>query len=439
MSILRRHDTKYPAPHLRRYGLYSAMALLAMFATMDSVCSVSYEDAPRPEVRCDAPYRSEGNGCGRLCAAGFWSIATADDVRAELDSGASVKKTDADGYSPLHLAAECSGDSDLIALLLDAGADENRKGPKSTRPLHLAAGYADGESVRLLIEAGADIEARTWKLERTPLHFAVFGDNSEAVRILLEQGADLQAEDGPLHRTPVDWAWRVHASLETVEILIDFGASVEPDDEGITSPLHVAAISEAPPEVIMLLVSRGAPINATNWNGETPLRTAYRYRSAILTREVLWALSRPINEKDSRGWTLLHLAVDRAPHPPIVRYVLEQGADPNLQDLDGRTPLHLIATRARSVVPNDEPAPPIIDLLLEYGAELEVADQEGRRPLHWAARLGNRSAIVALLEHGASVSAQTNAGETPCDLAAEIRDQTQREDALAALGCRDQR
>ena len=59
----------------------------------------------------------------------------------------------------------------------------------------------------------------------------------------------------------------------------------------------------------------------------------------------------------------------------------------------------------------------MIELLLEYGANIDVQDMRGWTPLHKAA--DNKTRKLSLLNHGADPQAQTNNGKTPIQLANE--------------------
>ncbi len=56
--------------------------------------------------------------------------------------------------------------------------------------------------------------------------------------------------------------------------------------------------------------------------------------------------------------------------------MLDEGADPNLVECDGWSPLHLAARNGHLEVTK---------LLLEHGANLEQRDSRGLTPLDWAA------------------------------------------------------
>jgi ankyrin repeat protein len=59
----------------------------------------------------------------------------------------------------------------------------------------------------------------------------------------------------------------------------------------------------------------------------------------------------------------------------VVRMILERGADPTVQDKDGRTPLHEASLWGHVEV---------VRMILERGADPTVQDKDGRTPLHLA-------------------------------------------------------
>jgi len=61
---------------------------------------------------------------------------------------------------------------------------------------------------------------------------------------------------------------------------------------------------------------------------------------------------------------------------PLVRFLLDVGADPNAVNDEGNSPLHIIAYWM-----GDEMESPLADLLLEYGADLEQVNLKKETPL----------------------------------------------------------
>ncbi|MYF30374.1 MAG: hypothetical protein F4029_11050 [Gammaproteobacteria bacterium] len=86
--------------------------------------------------------------------------------------------------------------------------------------------------------------------------------------------------------------------------------------------------------------------------------------------------------------TLLHHDANHG-HGAKVRILLAHGADPNVLDAAGRTPLHLLGARGTG---RDA-----IRALARAGADLHVRDDAGHTPLDYARRAGQRSAERELL------------------------------------------
>jgi ankyrin len=119
-------------------------------------------------------------------------------------------------------------------------------------------------------------------------------------------------------------------------------------------------------------------------------------------------------EKDGRIG-VLHVAA-QAGHADIVALLLSRGANVNIVDKLGDTPLATALGEAVfSLKRNVEYS--VAELLIASGANVRHADKSGMTPLHLAAKSGGQRVAQLLLDRGADVNAVDQNAETPLDVA----------------------
>ncbi len=95
------------------------------------------------------------------------------------------------------------------------------------------------------------------------IHQAVFDGNIAAVKQHLDAGAEVDAKDDKFVGTFLHWA-AAGGQNEIVELLIAKGADVNATDGDGDTPLHLAGNNTATKEVAELLIAKGADVNAMN-------------------------------------------------------------------------------------------------------------------------------------------------------------------------------
>jgi ankyrin repeat protein len=154
-----------------------------------------------------------------------------------LKAGVDPNSGAEEGQSALMTAA-AAGKPEAVRVLLKHGANVNATEPfKGQTALMWAASHGNAGAEGELIEFGAQVKAKS-KSGFTPLLFAVRNGHVGAAKMLLEHGADVNdvASDGT---NALNMAV-VNAYFELASVLLDFGANPNmPDPRG--SALHTIA------------------------------------------------------------------------------------------------------------------------------------------------------------------------------------------------------
>jgi ankyrin repeat protein len=314
-----------------------------------------------------------------------------------------------------------AGDLLVVEALLNENPQRvNQRDEDGRTPLIYAAWGGDLRISELLVNRGADIEAQD-RDGRGPLLYAVDGGHDTVTSFLLGKGARIQ--DPSIILNAARWPG-------VLNLVIQAGADVRASGRYGRTALHYAADAYAV-EAIGLLLEHGSDPNAQDQNGMTALhywaldppmhanRASYesKAREAI---SILLSSRANIDAKAADGHTPLSLAVERST-TGIVRYLLENGANPN-RGADP-PPLHA-ATFGLKL--------DIVEILIAHGADVKARDRYDSTVLHWLAwscggpqqartrehRMVRQTIGRLLLGHGAELKAENALGETAVEEAA---------------------
>ena len=385
----------------------------------------------------------------------------ADTAVMLLKAGANVNAVNRYGVSPLLQACE-NGDAGMVKLLLDAGADVNAtlKGGETT--LMLASRSGDAEAVTMLLTRGVNPNARE-RLGQTALMWAAAEGHTAIVRRLIQAGADINAtvDSGltaflfAVREGRLDAAKAFLAAGVDVNAMMQRPVGSRSAVTGRTSPL-LLAVQNAHFDLAIALVDAGADPN-DHRTGFTPLHMIPGVRkpdssdgsdgaaphgagllsSLEFVRELVkrganvdfrlpkGAPKYPATSSTigTEGATPMLFAADRS-DVPLIRLLLELGADPLIPNLNNTTPLMAAAglgTREGLEEAGEESeAVEAVTILLDRGADINAIDNNGDTAMHGAA-LNNYPRVVNLLaERGADPkiwSKPNKAGRTPLFIA----------------------
>jgi uncharacterized protein len=240
----------------------------------------------------------------------------ADAVQRLLAAGASRLARNAQGETPLAVAAK-AGRGPIVEMLLKSAAPEERRqidmpDARGSTPLMLAIHAGRPPIARTLLEAGAGIDAINAS-GQTALSEAAFAADEDTGALLLAKGAKADTLDR-VGKSPLDYA-SARGAARLVGLMLDAGIDVNARDRaGLTALMWAAGrpdltSDERAVETLRLLIARGAKLDLVDERG----------RSALI-------IAAALNRYET------------------ARVLLEAGADRNLQDKDGKTAADLAAT-----------------------------------------------------------------------------------------------
>jgi ankyrin repeat protein len=203
------------------------------------------------------------------------------------------------------------------------------------------------------VSAGPDAT----ELDAALLEATAAGDVA-GVHAALAGGASIEARDRD-RRTALLIATRAN-HVDVARYLIEAGADVNAKDAIQDSP-YLYAAAEGRLEILRLTLPHGADLRSVNRYGGTGLIPAAHHGHVETVRELL-TTSIDIDHVNNLGWTALLEAVilgnGGAAHTEIVRLLVDAGANVNIGDRNGVTPLqHARRSGYRAIVAILEAAP----------------------------------------------------------------------------------
>ena len=173
---------------------------------------------------------------------------------------------------------------------------------------------------------------------------------------------------------------------DKVERALNNGADKNAIYEPYGWPALYWAIYKENPEIVAILLEKGADVNAKTNNGWTALYSASRGGYTEIA-SMLLEKGADINAKDNYGNTALMWASHYG-HIEIVALLLKNEADVNMKDNSDGTALQMASEKGRTE---------IVRMLLDKGADVNATDNNGRTALQWAS-INGRTSVVELLQ-----------------------------------------
>jgi ankyrin repeat protein len=359
--------------------------------------------------------RNENGQTSLICAILTGQV---DAVQLLLDAGADYRLRDAGrkGKPPLFHAIDAENRA-AAELLLKHGADANQSDELGQAYfVNLVIGETAPQWIALLLSHGADAAVKD--LSGRPLVVLVIQkrkkveDREEVVRLLLRHGAKPDSSDSD--GTPLIYLCVQQKRAGLVYELLAMGADPNARDvSGIS--LLATAIKHNDRHLAKALLERRADPNAPDIYGSHLIVNVLRDSKFPATdrealAEMLLEHGARGDKKDLWGVTALEHSltpivedIAAAPSPggtklKIPELLLKQGADPNqrLTKVSGEPTLLVYAL--------DRELWDFAAMALRHGANANLMDKKGRTPLVQAVQKGNVDAVALLIQHGANAN-----------------------------------
>ncbi|AAR83387.1 CNPV041 ankyrin repeat protein [Canarypox virus] len=283
-------------------------------------------------------------------------------VKKILQNDIEYVKVDSHGVSPLHIIAMPPNFS-----LIDADM------------------YSEFNEISNRLQKSKDSnEFQRVSLLRTIIEY---GNDSDINKCLTLVKTDIQSNE----------------EIDIIDLLIKKGIDINIKDDLGNTALHYSCDYAKGSKIVKKLLDCGADPNIVNDLGVTPLACAVNTCNEILVDILLNNDANPDSSSSYfLGTNVLHTAVGSG-NIDIVRSLLTAGANPNVGDKSGVTPLHVAAADKDSYL--------LMEMLLDSGADPNIKCANGFTPLFNAIHDYNR--IKLLFLYGADINIIDSYGNTP--------------------------
>ena len=253
-----------------------------------------------------------------------------DTAKILIENGANINAVDIEGWSALSYAVN-NGDIEIAKLLL-----ENKAKIKDELLIAIKSPIVESSinMMKLLIDNKANINY-TDENGFNPLNIAIESGDMELTKFLITNGANVNSlmQDGV---SLIGYAIAQN-NMDLLQILIENGANVNytNGDSWADTPLKTASRLGLD-NVVRILLTRNADINAVDMNGNTALHTA-ALNSQLSIVKLLLEKNPNLDIQNKVGNTALHLAVISG-NIDIVGELVLKGANTRIRNNDGKYP-----------------------------------------------------------------------------------------------------
>ncbi|MXQ80192.1 hypothetical protein E5288_WYG006386 [Bos mutus] len=341
-----------------------------------------------------------------------------ESVKFLLSKGANPNLRNCSMMAPLHVAVQ-GGYNDVMKVLIEhSSTDVNLEGENGNTALIITCFTDNSEAMQLLLNKGAK-PCKSNKWGCFPIHQAAFSGAKKCMEIILKFGEEHgysrlshinfvnSGKASPLHMAVQS------GDLDMIKMCLDNGAQLDLLEKGKCTALHFAATQGAT-EIVKLMVSSYSGnsdiVNEVDGNHETLLHRQ------VLTC-VLSSFSGGIMEQIHMSGPLfppyfpfhvvpqLHekIGLQKDEEENLVMYFIFLYYS-YLKSYPNQNPI--VDFERASLFDHHE----LADYLISVGADIDITDSEGRSPLLLATASASWNTVNLLLSKGARVDIKDNLG-----------------------------
>ncbi len=330
-----------------------------------------------------------------------------DVIQRLLDKGADINAMNKEGGTPISAFMERVGSYGAVTPEIKALFDKYEDNSRFTKEhafraareaqFHVLEKYLENGDVNVRDENGASLLHHVFQ-QRKDTYF------SKTIEMLLKSGIDVNAKDNngrnALFYLDLQTLWTISKKISELK---ERGMDIDcMDNEGVTP--------------IMFHVTQ-RPLFYSEQNDEYNTKESNnlgRYNALIS----LACAGANLNLRFPDGKTILHhLPTLPTMHDDeeVAKVIIESGADVNLADEHGRTPLHYFISHEYIVGMDDR-----LEAYIKEGkANLNAQDKDGNTPLHYMLLNNEPDSTHTLLSHGADPAILNNEGKSVEDIMRE--------------------
>lgn len=354
-----------------------------------------------------------------------------------------------------------TGDGRTIQLMLSQNVNPNLKDERGYTLMHIAAENNQTTSINVLrtskytdlntlLDKNTQITKNNKSIDGSycsAMDIATINNNFESVKLLIDSGANINFQMKEKPRS--EFLASEYASPKILELYLNKNIYLLMNSEDVVSLIKSASIGNNVENINYLVKTLGIDVDTKDTN--TMLHYAVGHGSIEAANELI-KLGADIDNTNANFKTSLHYVIENNSNKLLesVNLLLSKNANPNIQDKNGNTALHLAVINAHNSKEYNKYIE-VINALIKYNANVNILNNKnqlalnisvanndteisnilinaksdvnnidnGYAPIHVAVKNNNISIAETLLSNGANVDIKDKKGYSPLAIAVE--------------------